>query len=107
LDCLFSTEKDIKPVRELLKKNEEWKKYKYKIRLNIRGTTTYLSVGKPQLVGKPTVERTLSASEKSDNVGQPPPNITGSFSFLHLVIIAQKREILKYLIDNHKGEPSK
>ena len=92
-----------------MQKNEEWKKYKYKIRLNIniRGSPSYLSVGKPQLVGKPTVERTLSASERSDNVGQPPPNITGSFSFLHLVIIAQKREILKYLIDNHKGEPSK
>ena len=50
-----------------MKKNEEWKKYRYKIRLNIRGTPSYLSVGKPQLVGKPTVERTLSASERSDN----------------------------------------
>ena len=90
-----------------MKKNEEWKKYRYKIRLNIRGTPSYLSVGKHHFVGKPTVERTLSASERSDNIGQPPPNITGSFSFLHLVIIAKKIKILKYLIDNHKGEPSK
>ena len=77
------------PLKDLLEGND-WKKYRYKIKLNITGTYNNL-------------QRTLSGSDKSEINGPPQTFDTwtanGSFSFLHMVIIAQKIKILKYLID--------
>ena len=98
LDCLFSTEKDMNPLKDLLERND-WKKFRYKIELNITGTS-YPANG--------TLQRTLSNSDKTDINGPSQTFETwtaiGSFSFLHMVIIAQKIKVLKYLIDNYKGD---
>ena len=82
------------PLKELLERND-WKKYRYKIKLNITGTGN-------------TLQRMLSNSDKTDINGPTQTFDTwtaiGSFSFLHMVIIAQKIKVLKYLIDNYKGD---
>ena len=84
------------PLKDLLERSD-WKKHRYKIKLNITGTSYN------------NLQRMLSGSEKSEINGPPQTFDTwtaiGSFSFLHMVIIAQKIMVLKYLIDNHKGEP--
>ena len=74
----------------------DWKKYRYKIKLNITGTSYN------------PLQRMLSGSEKSEINGPSQTFDTwtaiGSFSFLHMVIIAQKIKVLKYIIDNYKGD---
>ena len=86
------------PLKDLLERND-WKKHRYKIKLNITGTSHH---------DKGTLQRTLSNSDKTDINGPPQAfdtwTATGSFSFLHMVIIAQKIKVLKYLIDNYKGD---
>ena len=78
------------PLKDLLERND-WKKHRYKIKLNITGTSYN------------TLQRMQSGSDKSEINGPPQTFDTwtaiGSFSFLHMVIIAQKIKILKYLID--------
>ena len=86
------------PLKDLLERND-WRKYRYKIKLNITGTS-YPANG--------TLQRTLSNSDKTD-INEPSQTFDtwtaiGAFSFLHIVIIAQKIKVLKYLIDNYKGD---
>ena len=88
------------PLKDLLKRND-WTKYKYKINLNLTGTSH-------QTASHNTLQRMLSGSEKSEINGPSQTFDTwtaiGSFSFLHMVIIAQKIKVLKYIIDNYKGD---
>ena len=102
LKHLFSNEKDKTPLGELFQ-NDEWKKYRYKIKLKITGTSYEIQEGHVKL------RRTLSQTQTEGIEASQRLNTwitTGSFSFLHMVIIAQNIRILKYLINNQKGEES-
>ena len=102
LEHLFSNEKDKTPLKELFE-NDEWKKYRYKIKLKITGTSYEIQGGHVKL------RRALSQTQTEGIEASQRLNTwitTGSFSFLHMVIIAQNIRILKYLINNQKGEES-
>ena len=102
MDHLFSNEKEKTPLKELFE-NDEWKKYRYKIKLKITGTSYEIQEGHVKLRRAQSQTQTegIEASQKLNTW-----ITTGSFSFLHMVIIAQNIRILKYLINNHKGEQS-
>ena len=102
LEHLFSNEKDTTPLGELFQ-NDEWKKYRYKIKLKITGTSYANEAGSVKLRRTQSQTQTegVEPSQKLDSW-----ITTGSFSFLHMVIIAQNIRILKYLINNQKGEQS-
>ena len=102
MEHLFSNEKDKTSLKELFE-NDEWKKYRYKIKLKITGTSYETQEDHVKL------RRTLSQTQTEGIEASQKLNTwitTGSFSFLHMVIIAQNIRILKYLINNHKGEQS-
>ena len=102
MEHLFSNEKDKTSLKELFG-NDEWKKYRYKIKLKITGTSYETQEGhvKYRRALSQTQTEGIEASQKLNTW-----ITTGSFSFLHMVIIAQNIRILKYLINNHKGETS-
>ena len=90
------------PLKDLLERND-WKKYRYKIKLKITGRSYQVQRDYFSNLSEsgifPNIDEPLTTSDTFTAIG--------SFSFLHVVILAQKIKILKYLIDNHKGESCK
>ena len=107
MEHLWTSEKDKTSLTEIFP-NDDWKKYRYKIKLKITGTS-YANQASQENPSPVKLRRGLSQtqtegielSQKLDTW-----KTTGTFSFLHMVIIAQNIKILKYLINNQKGEQS-
>ena len=107
MEHLWASEKDKTSLKEIFH-NDEWKKYRYKIKLKITGTSYANQVS--QANSSPVkLRRGLSQTQTEGiELSQKLDTwiTTGTFSFLHMVIIAQNNRILNYLIDNKKGEES-
>ena len=111
MEHLWASEKDKTSLTEIFP-NDDWKKCRYKIKLKITGTSyanqasqasqasqAYPGPVKLRRGQSQTQTEGIELSQKLDTW-----ITTGTFSFLHMVIIAQNIRVLKYLINNQKGE---
>ena len=107
MEHLWASEKDKTSLTEIFH-NDDWKKYRYKIKLKITGTS-YANQASQANPGSVKLRRGMSQTQTEGiELSQKLDTwiTTGTFSFLHMVIIAQNNRILNYLIDNKKGEES-
>ena len=91
----------MEPLTQLLQSNE-WELYRYKIKLRIKGSSY-----KAELGGFQKLRRRgsfLKIDDEPEEISDTKASF-GSFSFLHMVILAKKIKVLKYLI-LHKGGSS-
>ena len=108
MEHLWTSEKDKTSLTEIFP-NDDWKKYRYKIKLKITGTSYANQASQASPGGSVKLRRGLSQTQTEGiELSQKLDTwiTTGTFSFLHMVIIAQNIRILKYLINNQKGEQS-
>ena len=108
MEHLWTSEKDKTSLTEIFP-NDDWKKYRYKIKLKITGTSYANQASQASMGGSVKLRRGLSQTQTEGiELSQKLDTwiTTGTFSFLHMVIIAQNIRILKYLINNQKGEKS-